>query len=98
MKKVFKGIFRVVFSLLLVFSIFGAFNVFAADVIFQITGISVKEKSDKVTVNDVSLSGGSINNDIVFTEKDDYITYDITIKNVSDDDYTIKSITDDNDS
>ena len=98
MKKVFKGIFRVVFSLLLVFSIFGAFNVFAADVIFQITGISVKEKSDKVTVNNVSLSGGSINNDIVFTDQGDYITYDITIKNVSDDDYTIKSITDDNDS
>lgn len=98
MKKIIKNISRVIFSLLLIVSIFGAFSVYAADVIFQITGISVKEKSDKVTVNDVSLSGGSINNDIVFTEKDDYITYDITIKNVSDDDYTIKSITDDNDS
>ena len=96
MKKIIKNISRVVFSLLLIVSIFGAFNVFAADVIFQITGISVKEKSDKVTVNDVSLSGGSINNDIVFTDQGDYITYDITIKNVTEDDYTIKSITDDN--
>lgn len=96
MKKIIKNISRVVFSLLLIVSIFGAFNVFAADVIFQITGISVKEKSDKVTVNDVSLSGGAINNDIVFTDQGDYITYDITIKNVTEDDYTIKSITDDN--
>ena len=96
MKKIIKNISRVLFSLLLIVSIFGAFNVFAADVIFQITGISVKEKSDKVTVNDVSLSGGSINNDIIFTDQGDYITYDITIKNVTEDDYTIKSITDDN--
>lgn len=96
MKKVIKNISRVLFSLLLIVSIFGTFNVLAEEVIFKITNISVKEKSDKVTVNEVSLSGGSIVNDIVFTEKDDYITYNITIKNNTEDDYTIKSITDDN--
>ena len=96
MKKIIKNISRVLFSLLLIVSIFGAFSVYAADVIFQITGISVKEKSDKVTVNDVSLSGGSINNDIVFTNKDDYITYNITFKNNTTDKYKILSITDDN--
>lgn len=96
MKKILKGISRVLFSLLLIVSIFGTFNVLAEEVIFKITNISVKEKSDKVTVNDVSLSGGQLKNDIVFTEKDDYIKYDITIKNSTTDDYTIKSITDDN--
>ena len=91
-----KKIFRVFFSLLLIFSVFGTINVLAAETIFSITNISVKEKSDKVTVNDISISGGSIINDIVFTDKDDYITYDITIKNNSSDKYTIKSISDDN--
>ncbi|MBO6194837.1 MAG: hypothetical protein J6O56_00665 [Bacilli bacterium] len=96
MKKIFKGISRVVFSLLLIVSIFGAVNVLAEEVIFKITKIEVKEKSDKVTVNDVSLSGGLITNDIVFTDKDDFITYNITIKNNTSDKYKIKSITDDN--
>ena len=82
MKKVLKNISRVLFSLLLVVSIFGVVNVLAAEVIFKITDISVKEKSDAVTVNDVSLSGETINNDVVFTYLNDYITYDITIKNV----------------
>ena len=96
MKKVIKNISRVLFSLLLIFSVFSTLNVLAEEVIFKITNISVKEKSDKVTVNDVSLSGGQLNNDIVFTEKNDYIKYNITIKNSSEEDYVIKSINDDN--
>lgn len=96
MKKIIKNITRVLFSLLLIVSIFGAFNVLAETVVFRITKIEVKEKSDKVTVNDVSLSGGQLKNDIVFTEKDDYIKYNITIKNATSDEYTIKSISDDN--
>ena len=98
MKKVLKNISRVLFSLLLIVSIFGTFNVLAEEVIFKITNISVKDKSDKVTVNDVSISNGSINNDIVFTDKNDYITYNISFKNSTSDKYKILSITDDNDS
>ena len=98
MKKVIKNISRVLFSLLLIFSIFSIVNVLAEEAIFQITNISVKEKSDKVTVNDVSISGGELNNDIEFTDLNDYIKYDITIKNVSNDTYTIKSISDNNNS
>ena len=98
MKKIIKNISRVLFSLLLIVSIFGAFNVLAEEVIFKITKIEVKEKSDKVKVNDVSLSGGSLINDIVFTDVNDYVKYDITIQNSSEDKYKILSITDDNDS
>ena len=98
MKKVIKNISRILFSLLLIFSVFSIVNVVAEEAIFQITNISVKEKSDKVTVNDVSISGGELNNDIIFTNLNDYIKYNITIKNVSDDTYTIKSISDNNNS
>ena len=98
MKRVLKNISKVLFSLLLIFSIFGTINVLAEEVIFKITNISVKEKSSGVTVNDVSLSGETITNDIVFTDKDDYITYNITFKNNTSDKYKILSISDDNDS
>ena len=98
MKKVIKNISRILCSILLVLSVIGIINVLASEPIFKITKIEVKEKSDKATVNNVSVSGGTINNDIIFTDKDDYITYNITIKNNTSDDYTIKSISDDNDS
>ena len=91
-----KKVFRVLFSMLLVFSIFGVVNVLAEEVIFKITGFSVNEKSDKVTVNEVSLSEGQLINNVEFTYKDDYIKYDITVKNNTSDSYTIKSISDDN--
>ena len=98
MKRVLKNISKVLFSLLLIFSIFGTINVLAEEVIFKITNISVKEKSSGVTVNDVSLSGETITNDIVFTDKDDYIKYEITLKNNTSDKYKILSVSDDNDS
>ena len=98
MKNKIKYISRILCSLLLVVSIFGIYKAKAEDAIFKITNISVKEKSDKVSVIDVSLSGGNIKNDVVFTDKDDYIKYNITIKNNSDNDYTIKSISDNNSS
>ena len=98
MKRVLKNISKVLFSLLLIFSIFGTINVLAEEVIFKITNISVKEKSSGVTVNDVSLSGETITNNIVFTDKDDYIKYEITLKNNTSDKYKILSVSDDNDS
>ena len=96
MKKTIKNISRVLFILLLIFSIFGTINVLAEEIIFKVTNISVKEKSDSVTVNNASLSNGQLNNDVEFKYKDDYIKYSITIKNNTNKDYTIKSISDDN--
>ena len=98
MKDKIKKISRVLFSLLLIVSILGTINVLAEEVIFKITNISVNEKSSGVTVNDVSLSGETITNDVVFTDKDDYIKYEITLKNNTSDKYKILSISDDNDS
>ena len=98
MKKVLKNISRVLFSLLLVVSIFGVVNVLADQIVLKITKVEIKEKSNDVTVNDVSITGDSLNNNITFTEKGEYIKYEITIKNTLDQEVTIKNISDDNDS
>jgi len=96
MRKLIKNISRILFLILLVFSLFRMLNVTAEELIFKITNIEVKEKSERVIVNDVSLTDGSIKNDILFDAKNDYITYNITIKNNSSDKYKIKSISDNN--
>ena len=93
-----KKIMRVLSIFLLLVSIFGTVNVLADETIFKVLNIAVKEKSEGVILNNVSVDSGAINNDIVFTNKDDYIKYDVTIKNDSEEDYTIKSVKDDNES
>ncbi|MBE6157182.1 MAG: BspA family leucine-rich repeat surface protein [Firmicutes bacterium] len=96
MKKLFKNISMVLFSCLLVLSIFKTLNAVAEEVIFKITKIEVNEKSDGVIVNDVSVSNNKIKNDIIFSDIDEQITYNITINNNSNNDYIIKSISCDN--
>ena len=93
-----KRFLKVLLTLILVFSIFNIVSVYAEEVIFKVTKVEVKEKSDGVIVNDVSVKDGTITNDIDFSSKDDYIKYNITFKNDSKNTYTIKSISDDNDS
>ncbi|MBO4245496.1 MAG: BspA family leucine-rich repeat surface protein [Bacilli bacterium] len=98
MKKALLIASRVLFAVVLAFCIFKTCSILADTSIFQITKIEVKDKSEGVVVNSVGLSEGQLQNDIIFSAKDDYIKYNITIKNTSNDDYTIKSITDNNDS
>ena len=98
MKKIIGIASKIFLSLLLVVSVLGLTRVFADNAVFKITNIGIKEKTDGVIVNDASISHDEINNDIVLTDKDDFITYNITIKNNSDKNYLIKSISDDNDS
>lgn len=98
MKKLIKQSSKLLCFVLLIISIFGIVNVLAEENIFKITNISVKEKSNGVNVKDVSLSDGVINNNISFDNKDEYIKYDITLKNNTNSKYKILSISDDNDS
>ena len=98
MKETLRKTAKLLCTFLLVISAFSIVNVLADEAIFEVTNIKVKEKSSGVEVNDVSLASGEITNDIVFSKKNESITYDITIKNDSDKTYTIKSISDDNDS
>lgn len=91
-----KNFLRAIFSFLLTISVFGILNVSAKENAFIVTDINIKEKSEKVFVYNVSLNNGTIKNDIVFTDINDYITYNITIKNTKEEDLIIKSIKDDN--
>ena len=93
-----KRILKVLLTLILVFNIFNIISVYAEEAIFKVTKVEIKEKSNGVIVNDVSVNSDIITNDIDFSSKDDYIKYNITFKNDSKNAYTIKSITDDNDS
>ncbi len=98
MKNIIKYVSSILFTVLLLFSVFKIVRVDAVDVPFKITNIEVKDKSSGVIINDVSINSGTITNDIVFSNKDDYIKYNVTFKNDSEKDYIIKSISDDNDS
>lgn len=98
MKKNIKNISKIFFVTIFLFSIFKVINVLAEDVDFKVTKVEIKEKSEGVKVNKFSYDGGEVTNNIIFTNKDDYIKYNITIKNTSDNEYIIKSVTDNNDS
>ena len=96
MKKVYKVTLKSLLFIVLSFCVFNIISSYAAEPIFKISSISVKEKSTGVTVNDVDLNNDEIINDVVFTDVNDYITYNLKLKNTSSDEYTIKSIDDNN--
>lgn len=93
-----KKIFRIIFLIMLLVSIFKIYNVSAEDTIFKLTKIEVKEKTNGVEINDVSFNDGIFTNDIIFTDKNDYIKYNLYVKNTSNEDYIIQSISDNNES
>ena len=98
MKKIMKETIRIVLALIFVFSTFGIITTFANQSDFSITNIVVKEISDKTIVNKANLSSEKIDNDIIFSSVGDYIKYNITIKNNTEETKIIKSISDDNSS
>ena len=98
MKKIYKISLKVFLLIVFSFCVFNIISSYAAEPIFKITGIAVKEKSTGVTVNDVDLNNDEIINNVLFTDVNDYITYDLKLKNTSSEEYTIKSITDNNNS
>lgn len=98
MKKIYKISLKVFLLIVFSFCVLNIISSYAAEPIFKITGIAVKEKSTGVTVNDVDLNNDEIINNILFTDVNDYITYDLKLKNTSSEEYTIKSITDNNSS
>ncbi|MCR5788055.1 MAG: InlB B-repeat-containing protein [Bacilli bacterium] len=94
--KYIKNITRTLLFVLLAFFTFNIISAFADSVVFKITDISVKDKSSGTTVNTLELDDGSVANNILFDGVNDYITYKIDLKNTDSEDYTIKSVTDDN--
>ena len=96
MERKIKFILRGVFLILFIACAFCVINTHADEQKFEITNLEVIDKSEGVTIDDVSLDDGIINSEITFAKINDYIKYAITIKNVSDDVYIIKSIENNN--
>ena len=91
-----KKIGVLVFLIMFVVSVFSIDTALAAGKIFSLTNAEIKSKTDTTTVNNFSFENEAITSDITFHKVGDYITCELIIKNVSDEDYTISSITDNN--
>ena len=97
MKK-FNKILSYVFLIGVIVSLFGIVNILAQDDKLKVTKAVISDKSVDVTTDVLSYTDNKIENSVVFHRLDDYVIYDITIKNTDSKDYFIKSITDDNNS
>ena len=85
-------------SFIILFVLIGIFcnvSTVKADTDVVIKSAEIKEKSENV-VSTVSVSDNKVNMDLKLYNLDDYITYKIVLKNNSDKNYTIDSVTDDN--
>lgn len=71
-------------------------SVFALVPNVSVAGLKVESKSDDVNIENIGFEDNSITTDAVLKNKNDFVTYKITLKNSDEADYTIESITDDN--
>ena len=82
--------------LLLLITLFTITNVKAATKNIEITNVSVIDKSGTITVVDPVFSSNEITSNITFNQKDDFVTFELTLKNNENDKYKIDSINDNN--
>ena len=94
MKKIFTG-FVFLISFVMV-SILMSPMVNAASKDIEVTNIKVKDKSGTITVEEPTISNGEISSGIKFNEIDDFVTFELTLKNNESDKYKITSIEDNN--
>lgn len=94
-KKIAKKMLSLFLIITFVFSAFGIIKATADTTAFTLTDATIKEKSDKVE-SDVSVSNGSVTNNLTFHKVNDYIVYKLTFKNNDSKDYVIKGISDNN--
>ena len=82
--------------LLLFFTIFflGTFNVFAKEI--DIDGFDVKAKSSTTEVDYISYTENTIKSSLIFNEVNDYVDFELALKNSSNKKYKIISVTDNN--
>ena len=57
--------------------------------------IAVKDKSGTIVV-DPSINGNSVTSNVIFNQKDDYVTFEVTLRNKEELSYKIESISDNN--
>ena len=83
-----------VFLLVSIMILIGINDVYALEV--KQESLSVKEKSNTITVTDEGIGDLSINPKIEFNEVGDFITYKLVLKNTDSNKYKIESVTDNN--
>ncbi len=86
-----KKLFFIIFCLLSF-----AIVVNAEELNIVVEDITISAKSDTITIVDPVLNDNEVSSNITFNELDDYVTYDITIKNNSDNKYKISKVKDNN--
>ena len=91
-----RSIKKILLVLLMIKTFFGIKNVKALGKNIQVTDISVKEKSGTITVVDPVVTDNEVTSNITFNQKDDFVTFELTIKNNESKKYKIESITDNN--
>ena len=85
-----------IFLFLLLF-LFGITNVNAATKNIEVKDISVKDKSGTITVVDPVLVSNEVTSNITFNQIDDFVTFELTLKNNESEKYKVISVTDNND-
>ena len=95
MKKL-KRILFVVFALVFIFSAFKVGKALAGQDDFKLTKVDIVDKSSDVEANITSFNDDKIVTDVVFHKVGAYYTMEITLKNNTNKDYTIETITDNN--
>lgn len=98
MKKTLKKYSKILFSVLLVFSIFGILNTSAEEIVFKITKIEIKDKSNGVDASIVNYDNDNVKTNITYHKLNDYVVFNVTLKNNDSKKYTIKEIIDNNSS
>ena len=79
-----------------ILSLFLIIPVFAESKDIKITDITIKEKSSTITADDPVISNSKITSLLKFNQENDYIIYELTIKNNENDSYKIADISDNN--
>ena len=88
-----KFVKRFLMFFLLIFTLFST-NVFAKEADIKVIDAKVVSKSNTAEVETPTIDGNNINTSATFNEQDDFVIYEITIKNNDDEAWKINSVED----
>lgn len=90
-----KKSFKLIFTFVFIF--FTCISVSAKDLNISIEDVKIVEKSSSVTTSDIEFLENTVTSNINFSNKNDYVVFEVELKNnSSEDNYKILNITDNN--
>ena len=84
---------KILMLFLLVFTLFST-NVFAKEIDIKVNDARIVSKSSTSEVETPTIDGNNINTNVTFNEQDDFVVYEVTIKNNDDEAWKINSVED----